>query len=252
MNPISGTYREITWTSFRDLSQKLGCNVSAATNYVNRDNHTIEDFIDFRLGHLTYEEYCKNGFTKKQPATYRGITFVSPEDLSKKLLVAVTSARHWLSRHPHHCITEYIDFQLKDSTYEEYLQNNGVGYFRHNGYVYKNISELANLLKCGKSSICGWIRQHPGTTEKEYIDYYFHTPTHKGIPCKTQSDVAEALGVSKQAVNQWLQYNSTKTLKDYIDYYFKKHPEKECNSEDVTTEDATLEEEFPVSFSRGI
>ena len=163
-------YRGITYSGMLDLSGKLGKGTMGCTQWIrHHEGKTPDDYIDFCLGDLTYEEYIANGYSSYHE--YRGITYSTMSDLSRKLGKGAMGCPQWIRRCEGRTPNDYIDYCLGELTYEEYVANGYSSYHEYRGITYSGMLDLSRKLGSGKNACAGWIKRCEGRTLDDYIDY---------------------------------------------------------------------------------
>lgn len=151
---------------------------------------------------------------------YRGITWRSLPELGRKLGKRRTSSV-WDTVKLGYSVEEYIDKQLKDYTYEEYVANNYTGKYKSGVYEYTSYQDLAVQLNSPTDfgSWSRWYREGPKTVE-EYIKWTKRDQSkcdiYRGVNIYSIKTMAESLGISPYVVVEQVK---RKSREEVVDYY---------------------------------
>ena len=227
---IRHEYRGIIYSNNSDLSRKLGKDINTCRVWIRTNNgKTPNDYIDFCLGDLTYEEYVANGYIGG--CKYRGIIYPTLPDLSRKLGRTESACRLWIVNNGK-TPNDYIDFCLGDLTYEEYVANGYIGGYKYRGIIYSNNSDLSRKLGRADSRCDNYIRIDNGKTPNDFIDYclgdltydeyvangYICGYKYRGIIYSNKKDLSIKLGNHGNVCTAWLRRNNSKNPNDFIDH----------------------------------
>ena len=199
-NREGGEYRGIIWVNDSDLSRKLG----RGGEYVHRSlkkgktyKEIIDDVLDGKVKKIK----------KIEGGEYRGITWTSNTDLSRKLGMRAGYVRECLNRGKTH--EKIIDYVLDNKLKKEYRN---ITWYSH--------KDLSIKLGMGDGYVYECLKK--GKTYEDIIDYVLDGKVKKieggeyrGITWASDTDLSIKLGMSKSYVCQCL--NKGKTYKEIID-----------------------------------
>ena len=165
--------------------------------------------------------------------TYRGVSWTSINSLSKALYKSPDAVRLQYIKFKENSSNpegDVIDFYLKDSTYEEYIQDGYVGFYKCEGYKYKDFVDLAKQLNTTVTYSSWKFSYVKGNTEKSsvsaYIDYFTHkgdVKMYRGVNITTITDAAKYFGKISATASSWLASNKGCNLTDWVDFMLSKY-----------------------------
>lgn len=163
---------------------------------------------------------------------YRGITFSSRNELAQLLNVPVYNINNFIGNRRGIAIElvlkEYVDYVLKESTYEEYIQDNYTGYYKACGLKFRDYEHLREILNTSVSYTAYTVQinnqKHKPSIE-EYINHFSHRDDkiiYRGVDMSSGASVARHFGLSHSRPTSWVLENPGKTLQDFIDIQLEK------------------------------
>ena len=183
-------YRGITWVSNNDLAKKLGVS-HASVNYHRSKGKTHAEIIDY---------YTKPD-SAKEAGNYRGISWTSDRDLSRKL--GKSSSFVWSHLQTGKTREEIIDTIL--NTIKEYK-----------GISWTSDRDLSRKLDKPLYFVNSW--HHRGKSYEEIIDMVLDkVKEYKGITWKSARELARKLCVSNTSIIYHRKQG--KTYDEIIDYF---------------------------------
>jgi len=190
-----------------------------------RKTYTRKDIFD-----VTSKDYELlqdiEAFLRPAIKEYRGVTWRNQIELSSKLAGASTCASY-LFKNPTKTEEDWIDLQLKDSSYEEFIANGRAGYYVVDGMKYSSISDVERQLGVYNDCIAGYLRAHEESTLREAVKLVKEGTLGKAIRNKEEEVykgyrihkirlLAEDLGITEKALSGQLS-ESGLSIKEFID-----------------------------------
>ena len=165
-------------------------------------------------------------FLKPVIKEYRGVTWRNQQELSSKLAGASTCASY-LHKNPNKTEEDWIDLQLKDSSYEEFIADGKIGYYVSDGVKYLSFADIERQLGVYSDCITNYLRTHTESTLEEVIGLIkagiLGKPTrnkeeeiYKGYRIHKYRLLAEDLGISEKALSSQI-IESGLSIKEFID-----------------------------------
>lgn len=183
-------YRGITWISNNDLAIKLGVS-HAAIYYHRRKGKTYMEIIDYYIDHVP----------AKEAGNYKGISWTSDRDLSKKL--GKCPSFTWSHLQNGKTREEIIDMVL--NKIKEYK---GISW----------ISDRELSRKLGKQPYFVNTWRHRGKSYEEIIDMTLNrVKEYKGITWTSGRELARKLCVSNTSIIY--HHKQGKTYEEIIDHF---------------------------------
>lgn len=195
-----------------------------------RREYSLKDIFDVTArGYRTVEllEALDNIHVKE----YRGVRWTSQKHLSLLLRNSASSLPTYLCKNPDKREEDWIDLQLKDYTYEEYLANDKIGKYKVCGYEYLTLTDLCTQLGVYKDCIADYLRKNVGKTVKDFMEErpdlyrYKHgcapNATYKGYDVSGVVNLEKQLGVKKDVVGRYLRSNGI-TIQQFIDSHMER------------------------------
>ena len=196
-----------------------------------RKSYSRRDIFDTTAVDYRYIEMCEYiQFISNKRYEYRGIIYSTMSDLSRKLGRNDMGCALWIRRHEGKSPNDYIDHCLGDLTYEEYVANGYITYYKYRGIIYSNTADLSRKLGRNDIGCSQWIRYNKGKSPNDYIDHCLGDLTYeeymnleemheyRGIIYFSMADLSRKLGRNDKICARWIRHNKGKSPNDYIDF----------------------------------
>ena len=161
---------------------------------------------------------------------YKGYTWKSYTDLSRKLGKSNYYVCSWLQKYKGKTVYDCIDATINKNNLNTYKSNKDKTVYdcidavtktdTYRGYTWNSYADLSRQLGKGKNYVYKWLNDHKGKTVYDCIDTVIdenNLNTYRGYTWKSHSDLSRQLSKPNNYVYLWLKNHKGKTVYDCID-----------------------------------
>ena len=203
-------YRGIRWQSSASLDKALGLTRGSVSEYIKKHDITEEEYIDYKLGTNTYDEYVANGYKEVRKCTINGAEYLYTSFLDLCRQVG----------RPYSSSSAYGDDASVDSYIKlvEWEHDHGFiigGYYRDIDIT--SLTSVSKAIKFKTLNIKLFI-EIENISINRYIDIWLDNEEYKGIKLLSGIEqLSEVTGISAGGIK--FMFKKLHSIKDTIDYY---------------------------------